>query len=72
VDENLNEDCYLNDLPLWSDEKAQAVLRTVCDKYRIPVEVISELVALQRERQHQERAHGINLRFEEILGIIQE
>jgi len=26
---------------------------------------------VQRERQHQERAHGINLRFEEILGAIE-
>lgn len=72
MDENLIEDGYLNDLPLWSDEKAQEVLRTTCEKHRIPVEVISELVALQRERQHQERAHGINLRFEEILGVIEE
>jgi DNA sulfur modification protein DndC len=35
---------------------------------KVPVHVITDLVALQRERQHQERAAGINARFEEILG----
>jgi hypothetical protein len=34
----------------------------------VPIEVITDLVALQRERQHQERAAGIFARFEEILG----
>ncbi|MGE8454629.1 MAG: DNA modification system-associated small protein [Pseudomonadales bacterium] len=72
MDENYIEDGYLDDLPMWSDENAQAVLHSVCERHRVPVEVISELVALQRERQHQERAHGINLRFEEILGVIEE
>ena len=38
--------------------------------HNIPVDVVTELVALQRERQHQERAAGIFARFEEILGRI--
>jgi hypothetical protein len=29
---------------------------------------LTEMVTLQRERQHQERARGIFMRFEEILG----
>ncbi|WP_217471845.1 DNA modification system-associated small protein, partial [Burkholderia contaminans] len=41
---------------------------SVCAKHKVPVHVITDLVALQRERQHQERAAGINARFEEILG----
>ena len=61
----------LNDLPLWGDEAAQAVLEAVCLKYNVPMEVITELVMVQRERQHQERARGINPRFEEILGAIE-
>ncbi|MGE0876481.1 MAG: DNA modification system-associated small protein [Burkholderiales bacterium] len=61
-------DDLLGDLPLWSDDEARAVLVRVCKKHSVPVDVIDELVAEQRERQHQERAHGIYLRFEEILG----
>lgn len=67
-DEPLNEDSPLSDLPLWSDLDANIRLSAVCDRHKVPFDVISDLVALQRERQHQERAHGIFLRFEEILG----
>lgn len=62
------EESGVADLPLWADPEANAVLQTVCAKYKVPVHVITDLVALQRERQHQERAAGINARFEEILG----
>jgi hypothetical protein len=71
MDENILDDNYLNDLPLWADAEAQTLLEGVCAEHNIPVEVITELVMVQRERQHQERAHGINLRFEEILGVIE-
>jgi len=63
-----DEEAYLSDLPLWADDDAQKVLQTVCAKYNVPVDVITELVALQRERQHQERAAGVYPRIEEILG----
>lgn len=62
------EETSVADLPLWADPEANEVLRKVCNKHKVPVDVITELVALQRERQHQERAAGINARFEEILG----
>lgn len=68
--DDLVEDNYLADLPLWSDAEALEKLEEVCEKHQIPVDVITELVALQRERQHQERAAGIFARFEEILGRI--
>ena len=58
----------LSDLPLWSDEEAHEILLEICEKYQIPVDVVTELVTLQRERQHHERAAGIYGRFEEILG----
>jgi len=58
----------LTDLPLWSDESAYNELLKVCQENRVPIDVITELVQLQRERQHQERAHGVYARFEEILG----
>lgn len=62
---------FLNDLPLWADEEAQKILELTCAKYKVPVEVIAQLVGIQRERQHQERAHGINKAFEEVLGLIE-
>jgi hypothetical protein len=70
AEENLNEG-YLKDLPLWADKKAQSILESVCEQHKVPVDVISELVMVQRERQHQERAHGIYDRFAEILGRIE-
>jgi hypothetical protein len=69
--ENSMNDSYLKDLPLWADEKAQSILERVCVQYNVPVDVITELVMVQRERQHQERAHGIYDRFAEILGRIE-
>lgn len=71
MDENILEDNYLNDLPLWADDDALSCLTKICAKHNVPAEVITELVMVQRERQHQERAHGINMRFEEILGVIE-
>ena len=64
-----NEDgASLADLPLWSDEEAYSILVKACKDNNVPIDVVTELVALQRERQHQERAAGIYARFEEILG----
>jgi len=66
--DQLSDDSYIADLPLWSDVKANAVLTDVCATHGVPIEVITELVSLQRERQHQERAAGVYGRIEEILG----
>lgn len=68
MSEILSEEAGVADLPLWSEEDAHAKLLGVCDKHKVPLDVLTDLVSLQRERQHQERAHGIFLRFEEILG----
>lgn len=62
------DDGYLSDLPLWADDEARDVLETICKKFGVPIDVITELVVLQRERQHQERAAGVYPRIEEILG----
>lgn len=71
MDDEYLDPAYLNDLPLWANEAAMDILASVCLKHNVPVDVITELVTVQRERQHQERAHGIYLRFEEILGVIE-
>jgi hypothetical protein len=62
------EETRVADLPLWADPEANLVLLQVCKKHKVPIDVITDLVSLQRERQHQERAAGINARFDEILG----
>ncbi|AMD91370.1 DNA modification system-associated small protein [Desulfovibrio fairfieldensis] len=59
---------YLRDLPLWTNDSARAILEKICAEMNVPIDVLTELVVLQRERQHQERAAGIYPRFEEILG----
>lgn len=58
----------LNDLPLWADEEAAKILEQIARTHNVPADVITELVSLQRARQHQERAAGIYQRIEEILG----
>ncbi|MBN3836471.1 DNA modification system-associated small protein [Burkholderia sp. Ac-20344] len=68
--DEISDEVGVSDLPLWSNDDAFTVLSQVCEKHGVPVDVLTELVALQRERQHQERAAGIFLRFEEILGRI--
>lgn len=64
------ENFQLGDLPLWNNPEAIQILNSICEKFSIPVDVLSELVVVQRERQHQEKARGIGPRFEEILGRI--
>lgn len=68
MSESMVEEAQLSDLPLWEDEEAAKVLDDVARDNNVPVDVIAELVGLQRARQHQERAAGIYQRIEEILG----
>lgn len=48
---------YLSDLPLWADDNARNILQKVCDKHKVPIEVLTELVnaliadALQSENE---------------------
>jgi hypothetical protein len=67
-DNVLEEQRSLADLPLWTDADAHTKLQQVCERHNVPIDVLTELVTLQRERQHQERARGIFMRLEEILG----
>jgi hypothetical protein len=61
----------LADLPLWSDDDAHSIMKAICDRHGIPLDVMQELVQVQRERQHQERAHGVYDRIAEILGRVE-
>lgn len=68
MSDNMLEEINLSDLPLWADDDATAILEKIAADHGVPVDVLTELVGLQRARQHQERAAGINQRIEEILG----
>ena len=49
-------DVFLGDLPLWSDPDARIVLEGLCIKHNVPMDVLEELVGIQRERAGEERA----------------
>lgn len=58
---------YLKDLPLWSDPDARKILAELCGKHGVSVGVLEDLVAIQRERQSQERADGVYQAITETL-----
>jgi len=58
------EDHLPNDLPLWKDGNAYRVLEELCARHQVPVEVLKELVAIERRHQHRERARGIYDEFD--------
>ncbi|AMD60417.1 hypothetical protein AWN88_19770 [Agrobacterium tumefaciens] len=68
MSETTIDEGQLSDLSLWADKEAAKVLDAIASANNVPVDVLAELVGLQRARQHQERAAGIYQRIEEILG----
>lgn len=61
-------DVYLGDLPLWSDNEAREVMVKLCEKHNVPVDVLTELVAIQRRSQDRGKALGIYDAFSEALS----
>ena len=61
-------DVFLGDLPLWSDPGARAVLEQLCEKHGVPMDVLEDLVGIQRERSGEERARNVYPRIEETLS----
>jgi len=61
-------DIFLGDLPLWSDSNARAVLEQLCVKHNVPMDVLEDLVGIQRERSGEERARNVYPRIEETLS----
>jgi hypothetical protein len=54
----------LNELPLWGDNDAYGVLEKLCATHRVPIDVLKELVKIERQHQHRERAKGIYEEFD--------
>ncbi len=61
-------DVFLGDLPLWSDPGARTVLEQLCVKHGVPMDVLEDLVGIQRERSGEERARNVYPRIEETLS----
>ena len=61
-------DVFLGDLPLWSDPGVRAVLEQLCVKHGVPMDVLEDLVGIQRERSGEERARNVYPRIEETLS----
>lgn len=64
------EETLTEDLPLWSDGTAYALLCELCDEYRIPVDAFRELVTIARRHQHRERARGIYEELDDVFNRI--
>jgi hypothetical protein len=60
----------LRDLPLWADDEAHQLLESLCDEYKIPIEVLQDLVALERKRQGEAKRHNITAEIDHILARI--
>lgn len=62
------EEVYLGDLPLWSDIVARELMENLCKKHNVPVDVFTELVAIQRQNQDRSKARGVYDAIGEVLS----
>lgn len=53
------DEIFIGDLPIWSDDDANAILIKACQKHNVSLESFAELIALQRKYQNMQRARGI-------------
>lgn len=53
-----------HELPLWRDDNAYRVLEKLCAIHQVPIEVLKELVTIERQHQHREKARGIYDEFD--------
>ncbi len=53
-----------NELPLWRDDAAYRVLEELCATHQVPIDVLKELVTIERQNQHREKAKGIYFEFD--------
>lgn len=61
---------FTDELPLWSEPEAQAVLASICEKHGVSSDVLRDLVRIEREYQHMGKALGIYGEFDEALSRI--
>lgn len=61
---------YIGDLPLWADDEAKKIFQALADKYEVPIDVVSELVMLQKEKLGSGRARGVYDSFDEVFSRV--
>jgi hypothetical protein len=61
-------DIYLGDLPLWSDEVAKQILEDSCQQHNVPLDVFTDLVAIQWQYQDMTKARGVGDAISEVLS----
>lgn len=57
-----------NDLPLWQDKKVNELLEELCNKHCVSLDVLKELVDIERQNQHKNIAYGIYDDFDNALN----
>lgn len=57
-----------NDLPLWQDKHVNKILEELCKKHSVSMEVLKELVDIERQNQHKNMAYGIYDDFDNTLN----
>lgn len=65
------DDRSLMDLPLWNDSETNQLLQNMCAEEKVPMDVLQELIGLQREYQHMQRARGIYDDIDSILARLE-
>ena len=64
----MDREPHLGNLPLWGDDEAKKVLTDLCKQYEVPLDVLEDLVKLQREMLVKSRAAGSYEAIAEIIG----
>jgi hypothetical protein len=57
----------LHNLPLWADEEAHQLLESLCHEYQIPIDILQDLVVLERQRQKEGKRRNITHEISQIL-----
>jgi hypothetical protein len=62
----------VDDLPLWSDKAAHAMLREKLEAHGVDEEVLAKLIAAYRGHAHKERTRGLFDDFDGIFLALEE
>lgn len=55
-------------IPAFADPEAQAILQEICDKYKVPVELLRELAERVAGHTGAGRAHGVMGDVEDVIS----
>lgn len=64
---NIAIDQEVDDLPLWRDPDAHALLVSCLKRHGVPEEQFARLIATYREHAHKQRRRGLNEDIDAIL-----